>query len=189
MVPFPTPQFRSLERQPHICLVTAAHKPVVYHLYIMILLCIGNRILTNEIWNGGTLTIIKQYTESKTIFSIKWLMVPRPDLLVSFSVGSLKPLDLSWPKITTAKLPWSFNCNIKFGFWKCLFGWTLMTRCITTFLQVHIGTDIFLCAFSFFKTDNFEFIYIARYFNLTLKFVTPILLASLAYTSSYCVFL
>ena len=112
------------------------------HLFLLtiISLCIGNMILTNEIGHRDDRTIIKPDTKNKTIFLLNWWMVLRPKCFISFSVGSLQLLDLSWGKVPTAKIAWSFNCNINSALVNtlskktlCSLGWRLLTRRITTF--------------------------------------------------------
>ena len=73
-------------------------------------------------------------------FSLNWLMLPRSDFLVSLFVDSLRSLDLSWHKVLTSKMSWSFNitiysCLVKKLLKKilCLFGWRLFTRRKTKF--------------------------------------------------------
>ena len=73
-------------------------------------------------------------------FSLNWLMIPRSDFLVSLFVDSLQSLDLSWHKVLTSKMSWSFNiiiysCLVKKLLKKilCLFGWRLFTRRKTKF--------------------------------------------------------
>ena len=122
------------------CIVNlVAYEPIVYlntgrarnlhHLFFLniISLCMGKRILINEIGNR----IIRPDTKNKTIFSVN---------CISFSIGSLQPLDLPWCKVLTAKIPWSFDCNSNYGLVNrlskktlCSFGWKLLTRRRTTF--------------------------------------------------------
>ena len=73
-------------------------------------------------------------------FSLNWLMIPRSDFLVSLFADSLQSLDLSWHKVLTSKMSWSFNitiysCLVKKLLKKilCLFGWRLFIRRKTKF--------------------------------------------------------
>ena len=100
-------------------------------------------------------------------FSLNWLMIPRSNFLVSLFVDSFRSLDLSWHKVLTSKMSLSFNitinsCQAKKLLKKILFIWMEIIHKtknkIFTFSKYVFGLNIFWCTFSFFTTNNFEFI-------------------------------
>ena len=127
---------------------------ILHHPFLLtiMLLCMGNRILINKIWNSNDSMFIKPDTENKTIYSVNWWMVQSPNFFIFFSIGSLQPLDLSWHNVSTTKITWSFNCNSNSGlvnrFSKktlCFLGncWQNAEQ-RSHFLQIHIEMECFL---------------------------------------------